>query len=40
MFPSVNPSIHLDLLPNADRRQPASDAEIRLRIRRLTRTGA
>lgn len=38
MFPSY--AAYLDRLPNADRRQPARDAEIRLRIRRLTRTGA
>lgn len=40
MFPTYTANFHLDSLPNADRRQPARDAEIRLRIRRLTRTGA
>lgn len=40
MFPTYYDTSHLDRLPRADRRPAAGDAEIRLRIRRLTRAGA
>ena len=34
MFPSYATDLHLDRFPHADRRQPARDAEIRLRVQR------
>jgi len=40
MFPTYYDPTHLDRLPRADRRPTSSDAEIRLRIRRVIRTGA
>ena len=40
MFPSYYETAHLERLPRADRRPTASASEIRLRIRRLARTGA
>ena len=40
MFATYYDATHLDRLPRADRRPTAGTAEIRLRIRRLTRTGA
>lgn len=41
MFPDYNTTVFFDdRLPRPDRRQSPREAEIRLRVRRLTRLGA